>query len=189
MAKATEVLRKEHDVILKMIEATEITAARLERGERVPDSMLAGFIEFFQLFADRCHHGKEEEVFFPRLVEKGMPSDGGPVGVMLHEHEMGRELIRRMSEAEGAYRAGASSAASSWAKAARSYATLLREHISKENEILFTMAEEMLSEMEQQELAQAFERVETERMGPGTHARLYARMEQLLREAASSPAH
>ena len=129
LAKATEVLRKEHDAILKMIEATEITAARLERGEKVPDSMLAGLIEFFQLFADRCHHGKEEEIFFPRLVEKGMPRDGGPVGVMLHEHEMGRDLIRRMSQAEGAYRAGAPSAALSWAQAARSYSALLREHI------------------------------------------------------------
>jgi hemerythrin-like domain-containing protein len=189
LAKATEVLRKEHDVILKVIEATEFTAARLERGEKVPDSLLAGLVEFFQLFADRCHHGKEEEVFFPRLVEKGMPRDAGPVGVMLREHEMGREMIRRMSQAEGAYRAGASSAASSWAKAARSYTDLLREHISKENEVLFTMAEGMLSEKEQQELAEAFERVEIERMGTGTHERLHARMEQLLREAASSPAH
>ena len=120
LAKATEVLRKEHDAILKMIEATEITAARLERGEKVPDSLLAGLIEFFKLFADRCHHGKEEEIFFPRLVEKGMPRDGGPVGVMLQEHEMGRELIRRMSQAEGAYRAGASSAASSSARTSSS---------------------------------------------------------------------
>jgi hemerythrin-like domain-containing protein len=189
MAKATENLRKEHDAILKMLEATEITAAKMERGEKVPGSMLAGFLEFFQLFADRCHHGKEEEVFFPKLVEKGMPSDGGPVGVMLHEHEMGRELIRRMSQAEGAYRAGTAGAASSWAKAARSYTALLREHIMKENEVLFTMAERMLSDMEQQELAEAFERVEIERMGKGTHERLHARMEQLLREATSSPAH
>src|SRR5579863_10033867 len=137
LAKATEILRKEHDVILRMIEATEITAARMERGEKVPDSLLAGLVEFFQLFADKCHHGKEEEVFFPRLVEKGMPGDAGPVGVMLREHEMGREMIRRMVQAEDAYRAGASTAASSWAKASRSYAALLREHIAKENEVLF----------------------------------------------------
>jgi hemerythrin-like domain-containing protein len=189
LAKATEVLRKEHDVILKMIEATEITAAKLERGEKVPDSLLAGLVEFFQLFADRCHHGKEEDVFFPRLVEKGMPRDAGPVGVMLHEHEMGREMIRRMNQSEGAYRAGDSSAAYSWAKAARSYAALLREHIMKENEVLFMMAERMLSEKEQQELAEAFERVENERMGADTHDHLLARMEQLLREAVSSPAH
>ncbi len=189
MAKATEILRKEHDAILKMIEATEVTAARMERGEKVPDSLLAGLIEFFQLFADKCHHGKEEEVFFPRLVEKGMPGNSGPVGVMLREHEMGREMIQRMVQAEDAYRGGASSAASSWAKAARSYAALLREHIAKENEVLFMMADGMLSEKEQQELAEAFERVETQRMGAGTHERLHARMERLLREVASSPVH
>jgi hemerythrin-like domain-containing protein len=189
LATATEVLRKEHDAILKMLEATETTAARLARGEKVPDSILAGLIEFFQQFADRCHHGKEEEVLFPRLVEKGMSQEGGPVGVMLHEHEMGRELIRRMSQAEGAYRAGAPGAAASWALAARSYAALLREHISKENEVLFVMAEQMLNEAEQRQLAETFERVEIERMGAGTHERLHARMEQLLREVGSGSAH
>ena len=76
MATATEVLRKEHDAILKMLEATETTAAQLARGEKVPDSRLAGLIEFFQQFADRCHHGKEEEVLFPRLVQKGMSQRG-----------------------------------------------------------------------------------------------------------------
>jgi hemerythrin-like domain-containing protein len=188
MALATEVLRNEHDAILKMIEATETTAARLARGEKVPASTLAGLLEFFQLFADRCHHGKEEEVFFPRLVEKGMPRDGGPVGVMLHEHEMGRELIREMRQAGDDYRDGKAGAASSWAQAARSYANLLREHILKENEILFVMAERMLNESEQKELAEAFERVEIERMGAGTHDRLHARMEQIINEVASRTA-
>jgi hemerythrin-like domain-containing protein len=189
MAKATEVLRKEHDAILKMIEATETTAERLSRGEKVPDSIPADIVEFFQLFADRCHHGKEEEVLFPRLVEKGMPKQGGPVGVMLHEHEMGRELIRQMRQAGDDYRSGKAGAASSWAQAARSYANLLREHISKENEVLFVMAERMLDESEQKELAEAFERVEIERMGAGTHDRLHARMEQLIHEVASGTAH
>jgi len=189
LATATEVLRKEHDAILKMLEATETTAARLARGEKVPDSILAGLIEFFQQFADRCHHGKEEEVFFPRLVEKGMPKEGGPVGVMLQEHEMGRELIRRMSQAEGDYRAGASGAAASWALAARSYAALLREHIKKENDVLFVMAEQILNEAEQRQLAETFERVEIEQMGAGTHERLHARMEQLLREVGPGSAH
>jgi len=94
-----------------------------------------------------------------------------------------------MSQAEGAYRAGAPGAAASWALAARSYAALLREHISKENEVLFVMAEQMLNEAEQRQLAETFERVEIERMGAGTHERLHARMEQLLREVGSGPAH
>jgi hemerythrin-like domain-containing protein len=189
MARATEDLRKEHDAILQMIEATETMAARLARGEMPTDSILAGLNEFFQLFADRCHHGKEEEIFFPRLVEKGMPRDAGPVGVMLQEHEMGRELIRRMSQAECDYRAGAPGAASTWAQVARSYAALLREHISKENDVLFVMADRILNEAEQRELAEAFERLEIERMGTGTHERLHALMDQLLREVASGTGH
>jgi hemerythrin-like domain-containing protein len=179
---AIDVLRKEHDAILKMIEATEATAARLSRGEKVPESTLAGLMEFFQEFADRCHHGKEEEVLFPQLVEKGLSQDEGPIGVMLQEHAMGREFIRSMKQSTNAYRAGTPGASASWTQAARSYAALLRQHIIKENEVLFAMAERMLSDSEQRKIAEGFERVEIERIGAGTHERLHARMEQLLRE-------
>ena len=51
------------------------------------------------MFADKCHHGKEEDVLFPELEKAGIARQGGPIGVMLHEHVSGREFIRRMSEA------------------------------------------------------------------------------------------
>ena len=69
-----------------------------------------------------------------------------------------------------------------WAAAAVDYAQLLREHIAKENQILFVMAERMLTPAEQQELAAAFDKVETEKLGAGTHERLHAMMDKLLAE-------
>jgi hemerythrin-like domain-containing protein len=69
-----------------------------------------------------------------------------------------------------------------WAAAAMQYVDLLREHIAKENQILFVMAERMLSSSEQLELAEAFEKVEVEKMGAGTHARVHAMMDKLLAE-------
>ena len=60
MDTATGVLRKEHDAILRMLDVTEEVARQLDRGARVAPETLAGLLEFFRLFADRCHHGKEE---------------------------------------------------------------------------------------------------------------------------------
>ena len=57
------------------------------------------YLGFLKEFADKCHHGKEEGILFPALTAAGLPSQGGPVGVMLHEHVEGRALIQEMEKA------------------------------------------------------------------------------------------
>ena len=105
--KRETVLRKEHKGILKMLDVTDEVARRLEAGQSVAPEKLADLLEFFRLFADQCHHGKEEDLLFPRLEQRGMPRAGGPIGVMLAEHDQGRSLIKQMAEASEAYGAGA----------------------------------------------------------------------------------
>ncbi len=182
MTTATATLRKEHEAILKVLEAAEEVSRQLDRGVHVAAGTLSSLLEFLRLFADRCHHGKEEEHLFPVLEQKGLPRNGGPIGVMLSEHEQGRALIRQMKEACRDYAADQSGAGQTWAAAARGYSRLLRGHIMKENNILFAMADEMLSDAEQEALAEAFEKVEDEKMGPGTHERLHALMDRLRAE-------
>lgn len=182
---ATAILRKEHDAILRMLDATEEVARLFERNERVAPETLDGLHEFFRLFADRCHHGKEEDLLFPRLEGKGMPRAGGPIGVMLEEHNQGRALIGQMVEAAAAFRQGNAEAPRHWSQFARQYIEMLRQHIHKENNVLFMVAENMLSDAEQAELAVAFEKVEEEKMGKGTHERLHALMDKLCGEVFS----
>jgi hemerythrin-like domain-containing protein len=179
MNTATDTLRAEHDTILRMLDAAEQLARRIESGQAVSPDPLEGLLEFFKVFADRCHHGKEEDLLFPLLESKGLPNAGGPIGVMLAEHTQGRELIRRMAQAADRCRAGDQAAAKDWARAAGGYAALLREHIHKENHILFVIAERILTGEEQARLAADFEKLEVEKMGAGTHARLHRLMEEL----------
>ena len=182
MATATKVLRHEHEAILKILDVTEKVANRLERGEAVRQEVLADLQEFFRLFADQCHHGKEEELLFPLLEQKGIPRTGGPIGVMLHEHEEGRALLRQMGDAAEATKSGLAGAGSRWAGAARGYVGLLRGHIEKENTVLFMMAERVLSPREEEQLAEDFEKLEVDKMGVGTHERLHAMMDKMLVE-------
>lgn len=179
---ATQILRQEHDAILSVLEACEESARRLAEGEAVAPHLLEGMLEFFRLFADRCHHGKEEDLLFPLLEKKGMPRQMGPIGVMLIEHDQGRAFIRQMTQAAADYKSEKANAAARWVEAARGYCGLLREHIAKENEVLFVMAERMLSEEEQQQLSAQFEAVEREKLEAGTHERLHALKDQIRKE-------
>lgn len=181
---ATDLLRKEHDAILKMLDATQAVGQKLIRGEKVTPDTLNGILEFFRLFADRCHHGKEEDLFFPLLEKKGIPRNGGPIGVMLSEHDRGRKFVHEMELAASQFADSPGVSGQRWAQAALEYTHLLREHIAKENTVLFPMAESLLTNEEQERLAREFERIEIEKMGVGTHERLHARMKQLFNEIA-----
>ena len=184
MHDATKVLRQEHEVILAVLDATEEVATNLENGADTPPELLTTTVEFLKLYADRQHHGKEEDLLFPELEKQGMPRKGGPVAVMLMEHQMGRSHMARMAEAAEAYKNGYKSAGGEWADAALDYVALLREHIAKENNILFVMAERILSADDQQRLATEFAGVDKNKIGAAEGERLLRLAEQLTADAS-----
>ena len=181
MKSAIQMLRDEHDVILRMLENLEAISQQVEKGEAPPLPVLMDLQEFFTAFADRCHHGKEEELLFPLLESKGVPRAGGPVGCMLVEHDEGREFARALARNAPGCATGEASAAKAWAEAAREYANLLRNHIWKENEILFMMADRLLSSEEQVRLASEFENVDGKKIGPDIRAKLNVQIQRLTR--------
>lgn len=141
----------------------------LDRGERVNPAHLDQAIMFIREFADRCHHTKEEKHLFPAMESVGVPRDGGPIGVMLSEHDEGRQFVRGMASASAGYRNGNTNAAAGFTGNARSFIALLSEHILKEDNILFMMADTHLTPEKQAELASEFDRVEREEIGVGRH--------------------
>lgn len=171
MHQATQILRQEHEVILGVLDAIDKTANALEAGSDIPAEILQEIVEFLRKFADTQHHGKEEEHLFPKL-RQSMPMAGGPVGMMLMEHQIGRSHIARMAEAAKSYSEGNHAAGAEWADAALDYAALLREHIYKENNILFAMAEQVLTQDEQHQLASAFAEVDAQKIGEPLAKRL-----------------
>ena len=179
---ATEELMTEHRAIERMLTVLEAAAGRLEAGERVRPDVFREAVDFVRNFADRCHHGKEEENLFPRLEELGVPREGGPLGVMLFEHDEGRAFIGAIAAAVEAYDGGDEGAARTIATSARGYVELLRGHILKEERVLFPMADQVLSADDQRSLEERFERIETDVMGPGVHERYHRMLDDLERE-------
>lgn len=78
--KPSEQLQAEHEAILVMLTVLEKICGKLERGEKIPETHLPEILEFFQVFADKCHHAKEEEFLFPAYQSVGIASEGGPIG-------------------------------------------------------------------------------------------------------------
>ena len=167
--KPTEVLTGEHRVIEQVLDCLEKMAQNCAAEGRLDKTSAEQALDFFRNFTDRCHHGKEETHLFPAMEAKGFPRQGGPTGVMLNEHEQGRAHIRGMVEAVEGAAAGESEALTQFVTHAHGYVRLLREHIEKEDHCLFAMANQALNEDEQQRLSEAFEHVEQEHMGLGTH--------------------
>jgi hemerythrin-like domain-containing protein/uncharacterized protein (DUF2249 family) len=165
----TQVLKEEHTLILQALDALERKIAQVERGAPADPAYFQKAVEFLRTFADKCHHGKEEHLLFKTLVEEvGMPRHGGPVAVMLSEHELGRSLIRGI--ADGAAALGKDPAAAKRViESGRAYIQLLRGHIDKENNILFPMADQFMGPEDQERLSGEFERFEAEETGAGVH--------------------
>jgi hemerythrin-like domain-containing protein len=171
MSKATEELRHEHRAIERVLASLEVAAERIVKGERVNPELLARSLAFAREFVDQCHHAKEENALFPALVDVGASSRGGPVDEMLGEHQQGRSLVAEASTALADYGAQAPGAGASLSGALRGYVGLLRQHIAKEDGILFPLADRTLDDMKKAAIAEAFDRLEQEVTGPGEHER------------------
>ena len=152
MKSPTDILRDEHRVILVALTTLERGAERLAAGKALPGGWWDQMLELLRAFADRNHHAKEEKSLFPAMVKAGVPAEDGPISVMLEEHVQGRALIRAMAAEDAGQRVAA----------ARQYVQLLRDHIAKEDEIVWPLAEAVLDDQAVAAVAREFEAVEAE---------------------------
>ena len=175
MSRPIDDLMHEHEAILFALQILEDFEQRAAAGAPVDSADVNAFLGFLREFADRCHHGKEEGILFPALVSAGVAQEGGPVGVMLYEHDQGRHWIAEMA----ASLLGPRFDAARFAPAARRYRELLQAHIQKENEVLFPMAERLLAPEQLDQIFERFEAHEEEVIGAGRHEQLHALLKGL----------
>ncbi|MCB2147854.1 MAG: hemerythrin domain-containing protein [Deltaproteobacteria bacterium] len=178
--KPIEDLKMEHEAVKIILRVLDSICKEAEKsGELANPEHLEQLIEFFTTFVDRCHHGKEEELLFPALEEVGVSREGGPIGVMLKEHQQGRDAVAKMKASLVKYRDGDRKAVGDLVHHARAYITLLNQHIDKENNVLFVLADNNLSKEKQMELWEGFETIETQKIGPGKHEAFHQMIESL----------
>lgn len=167
-------LRAEHAAILQVLDQLEQAAAAAAQGIAAPADIFQDIQEFLTIFVDRCHHGKEEAEVFPRL----QPGHAALIERLEAEHATGRQLALAFAQAVQTYLPGTAATGASLAASAHAYAAFLRRHIDQETQELFPAVERALEPQDQQMVA-AFERIETERIGSGTHERLHGMIDGL----------
>ena len=159
MRTSTQNLENDHIYILKLI---DVMRALADSGS-TDVGHIESIIDIIRNFADGLHHVKEEEIFFPELGKKGFSAQQGPVAVMLHEHILGRNFVKGMTENLVQYRNSNKEALKGVYQNMNGYADLLVNHISKENNILFRMADKVLSAEDQIRLVEQFDKIEQSR--------------------------
>ncbi|MBT0665264.1 hemerythrin domain-containing protein [Geobacter pelophilus] len=158
--RATQTLEEEHHIIQKVVGVMAILVEELDKGKELEVGVLRDMVEFMQVFADKCHHGKEEGILFPLLESKGVPVNGCPLGILIHEHQNGRKLVAELGEATGAYARGKPEGHDLLRTSLQGLVSLYPNHIWKEDYLLFPMTDKILNKQEQQDLVEKFELVE-----------------------------
>ena len=177
MSKAMTDLLNDHEAILTALDIFSRMLDEQKISGEADAVELGSFIAFFKEFADKCHHGKEEGILFPAMIAAGVPDRGGPIGVMMAEHIQGRGYIFEMDESLVEPMDFAR-----FEKNSRNYITLLREHIQKENSVLFPMADRVISTLELEQMYAAFVEHEEKVIGHGRHEELHAMLADLNRK-------
>ena len=186
MSDPIQTLMTEHRLIERVLDSLTEFSAAIEAGTTDDRESMAGYVRFFRTFADRRHHGKEEDLLFESMCSHGFSREFGPLMVMLGEHNVGRARVGEMATvAEGTgpltdpERAGFRSAATAFIE-------LLRNHIAREDGILFPAALQALPGDEIERLGREFDSFESDATGAGVHDEMHALAERLI--AAHPPA-
>lgn len=177
--KATQQLKEEHQGVLLALSILEKINRKLEKGEKVDAQHLEQLLEFIRVFVDKCHHGKEEDLLFPAMEEAGVPKTGGPIGMMLEEHDLGRGYVKKFGLALEEFKKGDTKASLKIIKNTKGFIALLQEHIDKEDNILYMIADMHLSPEKQKELLKEFKRIEKEKIGVGKHEAFHQMLDNL----------
>jgi hemerythrin-like domain-containing protein len=177
---ATQILEAEHRLIETVVKALGGATTALEKGQHADVALLTAAVEFLRVYADKLHHGKEETLFFPMLIERGVPPQGCPIGGLKHEHEKARALVQSLAERISAYGQEKARPEEALLQALHELVDFYQNHIWKEDAMVFPMADKVLTTADQEELTAKFAEVDRT---IGFDA--IARLEQFARSLAS----
>jgi hemerythrin-like domain-containing protein len=167
----TEILMAEHRTIARVLATTASLADQLELDQPLDPVIFKDVIDFFRIYADQSHHGKEEGSLFPLMKKRRIHMKGGPTEILIAEHEKSRDLIASLTEAADDFELGDPTAQEDLITCLRGIVHLYPGHMWKEDYLLFPLINKAFSQEDQYRLTQDFEKIDQE-IGLGTLRRL-----------------
>lgn len=157
---AIAVLTREHQIIMKVVNALSAMSDELARGRSVAPQKFRDVVRFMREFADKCHHAKEDDILFPEMAMHGVPETGCPLGALRQEHVQARQLVSTLAERTEAYARREEGAVDALTEIIGDIGRLYSSHIWKEDNMVFPMVDRLFSLHDIERLAERFERAE-----------------------------
>jgi hemerythrin-like domain-containing protein len=147
----------EHRLIERMISIIQDALARVEKTRKIDPLFVDKAVDFIRIYADRTHHGKEEEIMFRDLNDKGLSDeDRWVMNELIEEHVFGRNNTKALVEANARYRNGDSSALKDIINCLRTLVDFYPKHIEKEDKVFFPASRTYFSDAEDQAMLAEF---------------------------------
>ncbi len=155
-------LKHEHRVIEQALRALEGICLLLQTNTEVPIEDISQLVEFISRYANSFHHVKEEKYLFPALEKQGFSWEGGALGKIEREHEIERDLVRKLENSVEELQINSFIAVELFIDAAHRYIKHLLGHMNHEDALLFRLAEEMMESKDKEKLFEEFKQAEDE---------------------------
>ncbi len=175
MMTPAEQLKEEHERIALMLKILERVCTKMEAKGKAYLGHLERIMEFFKIFVDQCHHGKEEYLLFPAII----PMERKLIGLLLREHSQGRSYVRAMDHDLTQMKKFEELTWVEYTANAQKYIALMTQHIQKENNVLFPIFDRLLGKKKQRELVEGFEDLERKKIGEGVHEEFHKLLHEL----------
>jgi len=180
--QSIKILVGEHKLILECLDQLSLAAKRIADNQPPPKEFFEEALDFCRIFSDKYHHWKEEYTMFGLLAQKHEGTLDAQIERHRNQHEHCRNLIRAISESLEGYSVQLNESSRKVHRNVIDYVETLRSHIRSENEVLFPMAEQALSDDEDERLMKEFKKYE-EKIGskiPDTYRKLVTRLAEML---------
>jgi hemerythrin-like domain-containing protein len=148
--KCTDYLMQDHKIILRSLNVLQ-SMATTPNSEEIDQNDVAALLRFLRIFADEHHHGKEEGVLFPELM-RSSEAQGGPLRHLLFEHNQERSLVEGLEEALRTNKRV------EFFVLADRVTSRIRNHIQKEDGILFPILEALITDTQDDKVSAEFEK-------------------------------
>ena len=140
----------EHRLIEKLAAAAQQEIGVMQAQRQANTLLIDTLVDFFRTYADRTHHGKEEEILFRDLAKKELsPEDARLMQELIEEHKFGRQTVSELVQAKADYMDGREGALQNILDKMTALLGFYPAHIAKEDKVFFPNSERYFSEEEQ----------------------------------------
>lgn len=166
---SVKIMVMEHDYILRMLKVVRKACLRIMNNEEINYDDFNKMIEFIRQYADKHHHGKEEKFLFKEMQNRlGKIGDNLITHGMLVEHDYGRLYMSDLTDALQRVKNGDDESKLDVISNAIGYTNLLKRHINKENDAVYSFGETKLPKEVIEEINLKTEEFEREAEKKGT---------------------